>query len=158
MQAYIDVKREQNMNSLLEASTEVQKKVSELQDQIDAIDAKVAAAPAAQQAETEKSLAAQRQRLVDQQSVFKQRLDQMQVDASLQSGNAQPVRPAKVPTDPVEPTPLRTGALALVVGLLLGLGAAFLVDHLDDSLNSPDDLERAAVGHVRCLACPATSR
>ena len=112
MQAYIDVKREQNMNSLLDASTEVQKKVSELQDQIDAIDAKVAAAPPAQQAETEKALAAQRQRLVDQQSVFKQRLDQMQVDASLQSGNAQPVRPAKVPTDPVEPTPLRTGALA----------------------------------------------
>ncbi|MBU6355066.1 MAG: hypothetical protein KGQ81_08900, partial [Cyanobacteria bacterium REEB498] len=134
MKAYIDVRREQNVNSLLDASTEVQKKVTELQGQIDEIDAKVASAPLAQQAEVEKSLAAQRQRLVDQQSVFKQRLDQIQVDAQLQTGSAQPVRPAKVPTDPVEPTPLRTGALALVVGLMLGLGVAFLVDHLDDSV------------------------
>lgn len=155
MKAYIDVKREQNVNSLLDASAEVQKKVTELQGQIDDIDARVAAAPPSQQAEVEKSLASQRQRLVDQQSVFKQRLDQIQVDASLQSGNAQPVRPAKVPTEPVEPTPLRTGALALVVGLLLGLGAAFLVDHLDDSLNSPDDLERSAGGLPVLSVVPA---
>ena len=155
MKAYIDVRREQNVNSLLDASAEVQKKVTELQGQIDEIDAKVASAPPAQQAEVEKSLAAQRQRLVDQQSVFKQRLDQIQVDAQLQTGSAQPVRPAKTPTDPVEPTPLRTGALALVVGLMLGLGAAFLVDHLDDSVNSPEDLERTAGGLPVLSVVPA---
>ncbi|MFM7684949.1 MAG: polysaccharide biosynthesis tyrosine autokinase [Actinomycetota bacterium] len=155
MKAYIDVKREQNVNSLLDASAEVQKKVTELQGQIDEIDDKVASAPADQQADVEKSLASQRQRLVDQQSVFKQRLDQLQVDASLQTGSAQPVRPAKVPEVPVEPTPLRTGALALVVGLLLGLGAAFLVDHLDDSVNTPDDLERTAGGLPVLSVVPA---
>lgn len=157
MQAYIDVKREQNVNSLLDASAEVQKKVSELQEQIDAIDDQIDAVPTGGGSDAVATLTAQRQRLVDQQSVFKQRLDQIQVDASLQSGNAQPVRPAEVPTGPVEPTPLRTGLLALVVGLLLGLGAAFLIDYLDDTLNSPEDLERTAGGLAVLSVIPDTS-
>ena len=140
--AYIDVRREQNVNGLTDAATEVQKKVSDLQAQIDVLDEQIKNA-----SDSEKpALEAQRQLLVDQKSVFQQRLDQLQVDASVQTGAAQQVRVAEVPTSPVEPTPLRTGALALIVGLLLGLGAAFLADYLDDSLNTPDELERATGG------------
>ena len=51
------------------------------------------------------------------------------------------VKSAEEPTDPVEPQPLRTAALAGVLGLLLGLGAAFLVDYIDDSVRSNEDLE-----------------
>jgi succinoglycan biosynthesis transport protein ExoP len=32
--------------------------------------------------------------------------------------------------------------LALVVGVLLGLGAVFLIDHFDDSIRGPDDIAR----------------
>jgi hypothetical protein len=39
---------------------------------------------------------------------------------------------------------MRTVTLALVVGLLLGLGAAFLVDYLDTSLKHEDDLVQAS--------------
>ena len=52
--------------------------------------------------------------------------------------------PPRCPTDPVEPTPARTAALAAVVGLLIGLGAAFLIDYLDDKVRSEDDLKRVA--------------
>ncbi len=140
--AYIDVRREQNVNGLTDAATEVQKKVSDLQGQIDVLDQQIKDAGDSEKA----TLEAQRQLLVDQKAVFQQRLDQLQVDASVQTGAAQQVRVAEVPTGPVEPTPLRTGALALIVGLLLGLGAAFLADYLDDSLNTPDELERATGG------------
>ncbi len=146
VQAYIDTRREQNVNSLLDAAAEVQTKVTELQQQIDAIDQQVEDAPDDEKDDLEKSLAPQRQLLVDQQAIFKQRLDQIQVDASLQSGSAQLVRPAESPAEPVEPSPLRTGALALIVGLLLGLGAAFLADYLDDSVTTPEELERATGG------------
>ena len=146
VQAYTDVRREQNVQGLLDGAAEVQKKISELQTQIDAIDQQVAAAPSDQQDALRASLAPQRQLLVDQQAVFRQRLDQIQVDASVQSGSAQLVRPAITPTSPAEPNPLRTLALAIIVGLLLGLGAAFLADYLDDSVNTAEDLERASGG------------
>ena len=146
VQAYIDVRREQNVNSLLDAAGEVQKKVTALDKAIADLDKKVSDAKASDRETVRAALADERQQLVDQQAVFRQRLDQIQVDASLQSGSAQMVRPSEVPTKAVEPTPLRTGALALIVGLLLGLGAAFLADYLDDTVNSPDELERAASG------------
>lgn len=140
--AYIDVRREQTVNSLLDAANEVQNTVSKLQDQIDDLDKQIATASD----NSKPALEAQRQRLVDQQAVFQSRLDQLQVDASVQTGSAQPVRSAEVPDGPVEPSPLRTGVLAVIVGLLLGLGAAFLADYLDDSVTTPDDLERATGG------------
>ena len=142
VKAYIDVRREQNVNSLLDAAAEVQKKVTDLQTQIDDLDQQIASAAT----DAKPALEAQRQLLVDQKAVFKQRLDQLQVDASVQTGAAQLVRVAESPKAPVEPTPMRTAALALIVGLLLGLGAAFLADYLDNSLNTPDELERATGG------------
>lgn len=142
VKAYIDVRREQNVNSLLDAAAEVQKKVTDLQTQIDDLDQQISSATS----DAKPALEAQRQLLVDQKAVFKQRLDQLQVDASVQTGAAQLVRVAESPKAPVEPTPMRTAALALIVGLLLGLGAAFLADYLDNSLNTPDELERATGG------------
>ncbi len=50
---------------------------------------------------------------------------------------------ATPPGLPYEPNTMRTATLALVVGLLIGLGAAFLLDYLDTSVRDEDDLERA---------------
>lgn len=142
VQAYIEVKREQSVEALVSAGTELQRKISELQGQIDTLDQQAAAAPESQQADLE----SQRRTLVDQQSLFKQRLDQLQVEAALATGGADVVRAADQPSEPSDPQPSRSAALALVVGLLIGLGAAFLLDYLDDSIRSPEDLERAADG------------
>jgi capsular polysaccharide biosynthesis protein len=49
---------------------------------------------------------------------------------------------AVVPEEPVSPNPLRTGLLALVVGLMLGVGLAFLLEYLDDSWRSLEEVER----------------
>jgi non-specific protein-tyrosine kinase len=146
VQAYIDVRREQSVNSLLDAVGEVTKQVGRIKKSIEALDKQVADAKPSDRETVRASLADERQQLVDQQSAFQQRIDQLQVQASLQSGSAQMVRPSEVPATPVEPTPVRTGALALIVGLLLGLGAAFLADYLDDTINTPDELERATGG------------
>lgn len=67
-----------------------------------------------------------------------------------------PVTIAKVaqpPDDPVSPKPLRDGAIALVIGLLLGLLIAFVRDALDRRLHSIEDvratLDLPVVGQVR---------
>jgi capsular exopolysaccharide synthesis family protein len=82
--------------------------------------------------------------LLAQQSLFKQRLDQLQVDAALKTGGAQLVTPATVASVPVEPRPRRTAVVAVAVGLLFGIGLAFLFEYLDDSIRTKEDLERLA--------------
>ncbi len=138
--AYIGQKRTEIIDGLVAAGEELQTKISELQLRIDDLNAKLEAAP-----EAETSLIEQgRQLLVSQQGLFKQKLDQLQVDTALNSGTAQLVQSAAKPTAPIEPKPRRTIMLAFMVGLLLGIGAAFLVDFLDDSIRTPEDLADVA--------------
>ena len=144
VKAYVEVKREQTVAGLTAASAQLQQQFDDLQQQIDTLDGQVAAAPLDQRPQLTSELAGQRAALLTQQSSFKERLDQMNIDAALSSGGAQLVQPASLPVDPIEPTPLRTMALALVVGLLLGLGAVFLVDYADDTVHSSAELEAAA--------------
>jgi capsular polysaccharide biosynthesis protein len=48
---------------------------------------------------------------------------------------------AQVPDKPITPNPLRDGVIALVLGLILGTGLAFLLEYLDDSWESPEEAE-----------------
>ncbi|WP_116997625.1 tyrosine-protein kinase domain-containing protein [Desertimonas flava] len=125
IQAYIETRREQAIDSLDTTGAELQTKIDELQVQIDGAEAG----------------SAERQSLLNRQNTFKERLDQLEVDAALTTGGASVVKEADLPTDPVEPRPLRSAVLAAFVGLLLGLGAAFLIDYLDDSLRRAEDVE-----------------
>ena len=51
---------------------------------------------------------------------------------------------ATVPSTPVRPDPVRNGLLALGLGLMLGMGLVFLLEHLDDSWRSPEEVERVS--------------
>lgn len=136
-QHYIDFRRKQAVNDLLAAGREVQVQVVKLQTQIDAL-------PVANSAGgVNTANAARRDVLLQQQALFKQKLDQLQVDAALKTGGAQLVTEAPVPTSPIKPTPKRTGVVALVVGLMFGVGLAFLFEYLDDSIKTKDDVARA---------------
>ena len=142
--AYINLKRKQSVDGLLTAGKEIQEKVTSFEKQIDDLDAQVAAAASANQAAVRESLSAQRTALVEQQSLFKQTLDKLTVGANLATGGAQLVGTAIAPTAPIKPTPKRSALLAAVVGLLLGIGLAFLVEYLDDSIKTKEELERVA--------------
>jgi capsular polysaccharide biosynthesis protein len=49
--------------------------------------------------------------------------------------------PATLPKAPVSPDPIRNGVLALVLGALLGVVLAFLLEYVNDSWNSRDEVE-----------------
>jgi capsular polysaccharide biosynthesis protein len=51
---------------------------------------------------------------------------------------------AAVPASPVSPNPLRDALLALVLGGMLGIGIAFLLELLDDRWRSPEEVERVS--------------
>ncbi|HVE92287.1 MAG TPA: polysaccharide biosynthesis tyrosine autokinase, partial [Actinomycetota bacterium] len=52
------------------------------------------------------------------------------------------VEPALRPEEPVSPSAVRNLALALVLGLLLGVGAVFLAESLDTTVKDRHDVER----------------
>jgi capsular polysaccharide biosynthesis protein len=51
---------------------------------------------------------------------------------------------ASVPQDPVSPNPVRNGLLALMLGLMLGVALAILLEYLDDSWRSPEEVEEVS--------------
>ncbi|MEA2717638.1 MAG: tyrosine-protein kinase [Actinomycetota bacterium] len=140
--AYLDVRRQQAVEGLLAAGKEIQARIGDLQQQIRGLDDQVTAAPAPDQGAVRESMSEQRQALVQQQSLFKQTLDKLTVDANLASGGAQLVGSAVVPKTPIKPKPLRNAVLAALVGLMVGVGLAFLAEYLDDSIKTREDLER----------------
>ena len=48
---------------------------------------------------------------------------------------------AALPKDPVSPAVVFTIGVALVVGMMLGVGLAFLLEYFDDSWRSPEEVE-----------------
>jgi capsular exopolysaccharide synthesis family protein len=52
------------------------------------------------------------------------------------------IEPASRPGTPIRPRPLMTTALAAMVGLMLAAGIVFLIEYLDDTLKTPEEVER----------------
>jgi polysaccharide biosynthesis transport protein len=142
--AYIEFRRTQAVEGLLAAAQQIEAKIADLQQRVDALPPPTTARPGipsdSQAADSE------RNSLIQQQAIFRQSLDRLQVDASLKSGGAQLVTPAVAPSVPVRPTPVRNALLALVVGLMLGGGLAVIKESLDDSIRVKADVERAVPG------------
>jgi non-specific protein-tyrosine kinase len=66
------------------------------------------------------------------------------------------VEPADVPQIPVRPRTSTNTLLAAVVGAMLAVGVAFLVEYLDDTIKTPDDVSR--VSGLSTLGAIARSR
>lgn len=73
-------------------------------------------------------------------NVFSERISEVSPNANLVTITVWEL--AQLPEVPVSPNPVRTGFLSLVLGGMLGLGLAFLLEYLDDRWQSPDDAER----------------
>jgi capsular polysaccharide biosynthesis protein len=58
--------------------------------------------------------------------------------------NVQVFYPAELPESPspIKPNPVLNMAIAFVVGLMVGVGIAFLMDYLDNTIKSEQDIEK----------------
>lgn len=72
-----------------------------------------------------------------------QSLENVRLAESQSLNNIVLIEPAETPRLPIRPRTVQNTALAAVVGLMLAAGIAFLIEYLDDTLKTPDQVTAA---------------
>jgi succinoglycan biosynthesis transport protein ExoP len=155
--AYIEFRLKQAVDEFSAASRGIEDRIADLRSQIGNIGLELTGAPTCvsqqatpdacvQRTSIEQSIASRRASLEGQIATFRERIDQLQVDSELANGGVVLITPASRPVAPFAPKPLRNGVLGGIFGLLVGVGLAFVREHLDDSIKGKEDFERAVPG------------
>ena len=149
------------VEDLAQSKAVLQQQIDDFQSEIDAIDkpladldTRLAATPLddpayeqliAERDRLDQSIQAERSDMENQLSDYQQRLQVLQLSERLTTtGGVQILNPATVPSSPISPNIVRDLVQAALIGLFLGIGLAFLLEQVDDSVRSTGDLERAA--------------
>jgi succinoglycan biosynthesis transport protein ExoP len=71
-----------------------------------------------------------------------ERMGETTVASTMVAGTVGIIDPPEAPYDPYLPKPLLFVVLSGVIGLFLGVGTAFIVEYMDSSIKTTDDVER----------------
>lgn len=96
-------------------------------------------------------LEAERKRLADARELLANKVTETQIARSVDLGNTSisVVSPAIVPSTPVKPNKQLNMAIALVLGLMLAVVAAFLLEFMDNTVKNAKDLaDKLGVPHL----------
>jgi capsular exopolysaccharide synthesis family protein len=147
--AYVSWSRDTKRESIKNAADEVQRRLDEAQAQILALGRKIKANKTTAQSA---DLTSELQIATGLYSTLAQKLEELRVNEQLEIGAGRVVSVAVANPVPVSPQPLRNVALGLAVGLILGLGMAFLLEYLDNTIKSSDEVEKLlgapVLGHI----------
>lgn len=134
--AYIDLRRETTVAEYGATIEVISQRESEIEAELDAL------------LETD----LERRRVLEKQlESLATTLDELQVTSQLGGSAAQVIRRPVPAAGPYAPQTSRNVFLGAIVGMLLGIGAALLLESLDTSLSSKEDVE-IATGGVSTLA------
>ncbi len=132
-QAYIEYRQRQFADAVSVQTREYTRQIEALSAQIAQIEARPRPAGSPPPDEIDGLRA--------EQSAFRTKLQQVDSAEKLNGNLAAVIAPATPPLAPVGSGPARNALLGVVVGLVLGVGLALLLDHLDDSVKTKDDVE-----------------
>jgi Mrp family chromosome partitioning ATPase/capsular polysaccharide biosynthesis protein len=141
--AYIEIRRREINNDLAAASGLVQQKINDIDGEIAAIDEQISG-----ETDPEKmnGLQSERNSRVQQESVFRSRLDDLQIDAAVRGSGAIVVNEALPASDPVSPTPRRDAFLALVLSGIFAVGVAIAGEFMQETVRTPREVEGILAG------------
>ncbi len=74
--------------------------------------------------------------------VLLQKLNETNIAASIRNNNASIVERATPPPTPIRPDKRKLAAIALALGIVAGIGLVLVRDYLDNTIKSPDEVER----------------
>lgn len=143
--AFIEFQAQRSLQTIRGLTEEIAKKRDEAKAQVEEYDREFAAALATKNPNSSRleAIQAKRDAALVEYNDLRRKYDELQLQAGLQQETATVVEQASVPTSPSAPRPLRNAALAGFLGLVLGIGLAFLRDALDDSVTTQADVESA---------------
>jgi hypothetical protein len=121
-----------------EARKEVWNRIQEVEDQIQKVGEEI---KQYKPGEIPTELQASAQQATSLWATLYEKYMTLRIAEALQQRGLEIIEPAK-PWGKVSPKPVRNGILGLFLGLILGVGLAFLVDYMDDTLRSREDFER----------------
>lgn len=83
-------------------------------------------------------------RLEETQNLLAQKVTQTQISSSIDLGGTSLLvaSPALVPANPVKPNKKLNMAVALVLGLMVAVGLAFVLEFMDNTIKHPDDVQK----------------
>jgi polysaccharide biosynthesis transport protein len=139
---YLDHRRAQAVDELLAAAATIESRATAIREDIAAIDAQL------EDADGDEATALQLERdsLVSQLASVNAQAAETGEGGQSVAGGGSVLTPAEVPVTPASPQPVRNAALAAVLGLMLGIGLAFLRDFMDDVIRDESDFKRATGG------------
>ncbi|OYD17053.1 hypothetical protein CH333_02045 [candidate division WOR-3 bacterium JGI_Cruoil_03_44_89] len=71
-----------------------------------------------------------------------QRYEEVKIAEAGKTSNVRVIDPARPPGRPISPKKRMNLTLAVVIGLIVGVGGAFVVDYMDNSIKTSKDIER----------------
>lgn len=139
---YAAFRRDTRRSDLEGAVASLQDEMASLTDEVDRLQGQMETASATRRV----TLKAQQDSALARYAQLEQQSDSLALSSSLSTGDSNLIDPASLPASPTSPQPLRALILALFASSILGIGLAFLIDLLDDQVESKEDVERILPG------------
>jgi capsular exopolysaccharide synthesis family protein len=160
-QSFIDINQERGASRYAAPISNWENRLEEISAEIAATEGELAALGTPQTAEglAEKSLLDLRlnEARIRYTDTFNN-LNKLQLDLVRDSNNVIPIEAAAAPQNPIRPRVLNNTLLALVVGMMSALGIVFLIEYMDDTIKSPDqvveDTGLSTLGAVAHMGLP----
>jgi polysaccharide biosynthesis transport protein len=156
--SYIDYRRSQAVGDFKDSADRLRVKVSDLQRKIDAIDTKLKRLNLTADSTEIAIISGEKLKFATQQSAYQQNVDDLEVNAALQTGGANVVDRAFPAPKPEPNGDARLLASALVMGLLGGIGLVLLSHSLRDGIEIAEDIELVTGNSLPILARVPTRR
>ena len=140
---YASLRKTQLVSSYTDQAEELSNQADALGQEVEAIQAQVAANPGAPDAEVLRQKASG---LQDRQIELELEAEDAKLQSRIEGDRVRVEKTANLPVYADSPTPLRDAGVAAVVALIFAIGLIFLLEQLDNRIKSPDQVVRASGG------------
>lgn len=137
-EVFVEERQRESVEAIVTQSAELRRRVESATEQLAEIDRQLNSAGL--DPIVAENLRVNRVALATQILDFRNRADELDIEAALRRGNTEIVTRARPNADPISPNPLRTGVTALVLGLLAGVAVAVILEVSQDKLTDGDEL------------------
>lgn len=141
-ESYIEFRTNQARESVSADQDAIQNQLDAASEQLTQVTEELEAAREAEDDALIATLETSRNVLIARLGVLQQRLDDLQTNQASETSGGQVLEEASLPQNPSSPKHLTNATLAAVLGLTLGVGAAFLKERLDDRFRGRTDVEK----------------